>query len=57
MANVYRNGVKVTPDNIDKLLEEARAQLKRTPATVVVVPDPIDAIGAVLVYPPTRRRK
>ena len=40
MANVYRNGVKITPDNFARLLEEARAQLKRTPATVVVVPEP-----------------
>ena len=54
-TNVYRNGVKVTPDNIDKLLEEARAQLNGSKSRGVA-PEPIDAIGHVLVYPPTKRK-
>jgi len=56
MANVYRNGVKITPDNLASLLQEAHDKLNGSKARGVA-PEPIDAIGAVLVYPPTKRRK
>ena len=34
-----KNGTKITPDNFAQLLDEARAKLKRTADTIVVVPD------------------